>query len=225
MLMPESTSDSSLNIRGLILVPALITLGITFLRLAGELAHWSPRFFSAAPGGGGALVGISWLPFVLGPYFAVKLTKSGHGAQSVWKTFGLSVLGLVIMIGGGFVGFAPHINFPLRQVIGILLIILAPTLVTLGWPALFKTLMAYGFAARIPVAIIMFFAVRGQWGTHYDVLPPNYSGPASFWGKYMFIAFLPQMVIWIAFTVLVGAFVGAIVTVLAFRGKSVPATS
>ena len=41
----------------------------------------------------------------------------------------------------------------------------------------------------------------------------------------MFIAFLPQMVIWIAFTVLVGAFVGAIVTVLAFRGKSVPATS
>jgi hypothetical protein len=225
MFMPESTSDSSLNIRGLILVPALITLGITFLRLAGELAHWSPRFFSAAPGGGGALVGISWLPFVLGPYFAVKLTKSGHGAQSVWKTFGLSVLGLVIMIGGGFVGFAPHINFPLRQVIGILLIILAPTLVTLGWPALFKTLMAYGFAARIPVAIIMFFAVRGQWGTHYDVLPPNYSGPASFWGKYMFIAFLPQMVIWIAFTVLVGAFVGAIVTVLAFRGKSVPATS
>ena len=223
--MPESTSDSSLNIRGLILVPALITLGITFLRLAGELAHWSPRFFSAAPGGGGALVGISWLPFVLGPCFAVKLTKSGHGAQSVWKTFGLSVLGLVIMIGGGFVGFAPHINFPLRQVIGILLIILAPTLVTLGWPALFKTLMAYGFAARIPVAIIMFFAVRGQWGTQYDVLPPNYSGPASFWGKYMFIAFLPQMVIWIAFTVLVGAFVGAIVTVLAFRGKSVPATS
>jgi hypothetical protein len=161
----------------------------------------------------------------LGPYFAAKLTKSGYGAASVWKTFGLSVLGLVVMFGGGFVGFAPHINFPLRQVIGILLMILAPTLVTLGWPALFKTLVAYGFAARIPVAVIMFFAIRGQWGTHYDVVPPEYSGPTSFLGKYMLIAFLPQMVLWIAFTVLVGAFVGTIVTALAVRGKPVPATS
>jgi hypothetical protein len=75
------------------------------------------------------------------------------------------------------------------------------------------------------VAIIMLFAIRGQWGTHYDVVPPEYSGPASFLGKYMLIAFLPQMVVWIAFTVLVGAFVGTIVTALAFRGKSVPATS
>ena len=223
--MPESTSDSSLNIRGLNLVPALITLGITLLRLGGELAHWSPRFFSAAPGGGAAVVGISWLPFVLGPYFAMKLAKSGHGAASVWKTFGLSVLGLGILIGGGFVGFAPQINFPLRQVIGILLMILGPTLVTLGWPALFKTLVAYGFAARIPVAIIMFFAIRGQWGTHYDVVPPNYSGPTAFLGKYMYIAFLPQMVIWIAFTVLVGAFVGTLLTALVVRGKSTPAKS
>jgi len=41
----------------------------------------------------------------------------------------------------------------------------------------------------------------------------------------MLIAFLPQMVVWIAFTVLVGALVGTIVTALAFRGKSAPATS
>jgi hypothetical protein len=222
--MPESTSDTSLDIRGLILVPALITLGITFLRLAGELAHWSPRFFSPAPGGGGALVGISWLPFVLGPYFAVKLANSGHGAANIWKTFGLSVLGLVIMIGGGALGFAPHIHFPARQVLGILLIILGPTLVTLGWPALFKTLVAYGYAARIPVAIVMFFAIRGQWGTHYDVVPPNYAGPESFLGKYMLIAFLPQMVVWIAFTVLVGAFIGTLVAAVACRDKTAPAT-
>jgi hypothetical protein len=69
----------------------------------------------------------------------------------------------------------------------------------------------------------MFFAIRGHWGTHYDVLPPNYSGPTSFIGQYMLIAFLPQMVIWIAFTVLVGAFVGSLVCALAFRGKTTPA--
>jgi len=223
--MPESTSDSPLDIRGLILVPAVITLGITLLRLAGEMAHWSPRFFSAAPGGGGALVGISWLPFLLGPYFAVKLARSGHGASGVWKTFGLSLLGIAIMMAGLAIGFAPQLMFPGREVLGILLVVLGPTLVTLGWPALFKTLVAYGYAARIPVAILMFFALRGHWGTHYDAFPPNYSGPTSFFGQYMRFAFLPQMVTWIAFTVLVGALVGSIVTALAFRGKTTPVTS
>jgi hypothetical protein len=223
MRMPESTSDSSLNIRGLILVPGVITLGITLLRLAGELLHWSPRFFSAAAGGGGAVVGISWLPFLFGPYFAVKLARSGHRASGVWKTFGLSLLGLVIMIAGGFVGFAPQVKFPGREILGILLIVLGPTLVTLGWPALFKTLVAYGYAARIPVVILMFFALRGHWGTHYDALPPNYAGPTSFFGQYMFIAFLPQMVIWIAFTVLVGSLVGAPVAALVCRAKTTPA--
>jgi hypothetical protein len=223
--MPESTSDSSLDIRGLILVPAVITLGVTLLRLAGELAHWSPRFFSAAPGGGAAVVGISWLPFLFGPYFAWKLTRSGQGGSGVWKTLGLAFLGLAVMLSGAFVGFASPFRFPGREILGILLIVLAPTLVTLGWPALFKVLVAYGYAARIPVAIVMLWALRGHWGTHYDALPAHYSGPTSFLGQYMVIAFLPQMVVWIAFTVLVGTLAGALVTAVAFRGKTTPPAS
>jgi hypothetical protein len=218
--MPESTSGSSLNIRGLILVPAVITLGITLLRLAGELAHWSPRFFSTAPGGGMALVGISWLPFLFGPYFAIKLTRAGHGAPSLLKALGSAALGIVIFIAAVIVGFLPKLKFPGKELVGYLLLALAASVVTLGWPALFKVLVAYGYAARIPVALVMLFAIHGHWGTHYDVLPPNYSGPTSFLGEYMQIAFLPQMVIWIAFTVLVGALVGSIVTALVFRGKT-----
>jgi hypothetical protein len=218
--MSQSASGSKLSIRGLILVPALITLAITLMRLAGELQHLSPRFFSAAPGGGGAIIGISWLPFLFGPYFAVKLARSGQGACGVWKTFGLSLLGLAIMFAGGFVGFAPQFKFPGREIVGMLLMVLGPTLVTLGWPALFKVLVAYGYAARIPVAIVMFFAIRGHWGTHYDALPANYSGPTSFTRQYMMIAFLPQMVIWIAFTVLVGALAGTLITALVVRGKT-----
>lgn len=221
--MPDSTSESSLDIRGLILVPAVITLGLTLLRLVGELEHWSPLFFSPAAGGGMAVVGISWLPILFGPYFAVKLTRLGHGASGLWKTFGLSLLGLAIMVAGGIVGFAPQFKFPGREILGILLVVLGPTLVTLSWPALFRVLVAYGYAARIPVAIVMFFALRGHWGTHYDALPPNYSGPTSFIGQYMVIAFLPQMVVWIAFTVLVGALVGSIVTAVVFRGRTTPA--
>lgn len=228
--MPESTSDSPLNIRGLILGPAVITLGITLLRLAGELLHWSPRFFSAAPGGatpglGPAIIGISWLPIFFGPYFAVKLARSGNGASSMWKTLGLAVLGFVIMIVGMFVGFAPQVKIPGKEVLEILLVVLAPTLVMLGWPALFKTLVVYGYAARIPVAIVMLFALSGHWGTHYDALPPNVAVPASFFGKYMFVAFVPQMIIWIAFTVLVGTIFGTIVAALVVRGKAAPAAS
>jgi len=223
--MPESGSGSSLGIRDLILIPAVITLGITLLRLAGELAHWSPRFFSSAPGGGLAIVGISWLPFLFGPYFAVKLARIGHGPTGgVWKTFALSLLGFIVVAAGLFVGFAPQVKFPGKEIVGILLVILGPTLVTFGWPALFQTLVAYGYAARVPVAIVMFFALRGHWGTHYDGLPPNYTGPTAFLGKYVFVALLPQLVMWIAFTVLSGAIIGSVVAALMVRGKTAPVT-
>jgi len=223
--MTESTSDTGLDIRGLILVPSVITLGITLLRLVGELEHWSPLFFSTAAGGGMAVVGISWLPIIFGPYFAVKLTRSGHGASSVWKTFGLSLLGMVIMVAGMIVGFAPQLKFPGKEILGIVLVALGPTMVTLGWPALFQVLVAYGYAARIPVAILMFFALRGHWGTHYDGLPPNYSAPTSFFGEYMYVAFEPQMIFWIAFTVVVGSLLGTLVTAVVFRGKAAPAAA
>jgi hypothetical protein len=36
------------------------------------------------------------------------------------------------------------------------------------WWNLFKTLVLYGLAARIPVLIIMGLAIYGNWGTHYD---------------------------------------------------------
>src|SRR5512134_3647244 len=83
----------------LILWPAVITLAITLLRLAGELQGWSKVFFNPVAGGGGAIVGISWLPLIFGPYFAWKLAKDGKGPQSPWKAAGLALLGIVLIIG------------------------------------------------------------------------------------------------------------------------------
>lgn len=223
--MTETTSDSSLDVRGLILVPAVITLAITLLRLAGELGHWSHILFNAAAGGGMAIVGISWLPFIFGPYFAVKLVHAGHGPASAWKTFGLTALGFVILIAGGAIGFAPQVRFPGKVIVGILLMLLGPAMVMFGWPDLFKVLVAYGYAARIPVVILMFFALRGHWGTHYDAVPPNFDGAMSFFREYMMLAFLPQMVVWICFTVLVGALIGSLVCAVAFRGKTSAVTA
>jgi hypothetical protein len=223
--MSEPASGFKPSIRSLILVPAAISLVITLLRLTGELAHWSSLLFNPAAGGGGAIVGISWLPLFFGPYFAVKLRGSGQGAPSLTRAFGFTLLGWVIAIAGGFVGFAPQFQFHGKEGLGILIMALGASIVTLGWPALFRTLAAYGYAARIPVAIVMFFAMRGHWGTHYDALPPRYQEPASFLAKYLQIALVPQLILWVAFTILVGSLVGTITVALAFRGRTASAAS
>ena len=51
MLNPDQAT------RRLILVPAIITLVVTLLRLTGELRGWSPRLFSPEAGGGGLCSG------------------------------------------------------------------------------------------------------------------------------------------------------------------------
>ncbi len=115
--------------------------------------------------------------------------------------------------------FGPKPQFPGKILVGLLLMVAGGAVQFSPWPALAKTLVAYGYAARIPVAIVMFFAIRGNWGTHYDALPPGYSGPTTLWGKYFAIGLVPQLVFWVAFTVVVGSLFGTIVTAIARRGK------
>jgi hypothetical protein len=217
--MANGNATSSLSVSRLILVPALITLGITILRLVGEMQHWSRVLFNPSAGGGAAIVGIAWLPFIFGPYFALKWAGAGVGPSGAGKVIGFAVLGLVLMILGGF-AFAPQIHFPGKMLVGVLLFAAGAAVQFLSWPGLAKTLLAYGYAARIPVAIVMFFAMRGSWGTHYDVLPPGYTGPMDFWGKYFQIGLLPQLVFWVVYTVVLGSLCGGIAALLKGRGRS-----
>src|SRR5947209_4079846 len=128
--MAEATSGSDVRILKLILVPSLITLAVTILRVAGELQNWPAPFFVKQGGGGGAIVGISWLPIFFGIYFAFQ----------------------------------------------------------------------------------------GKWGTHYDALPPGYVSK-GFASDFLNFAVFPQMLGWIAFTVLVGTLFGAVAAAIAQRRK------
>lgn len=65
--------DSRPSIRSLVFVPAAITLAVTVLRLALELAGAPSWLANRNVGGAGALVGIAWLPLVFGPWFALRL--------------------------------------------------------------------------------------------------------------------------------------------------------
>src|SRR5262245_8546682 len=216
--MHMSDTSERVSIGRLILWPSIITLAITALRLVGELQHWSPRFFNPEPGGGGALVGISWLPLIFGVYFAFKLVRAGEAPASASKAILVPVLGIVLIV----VGVAASSGNSTTPTPGQIVIINVAGLIALvvqryGWPTLFKTLLAYAFAARIPVALIMLVAIYGNWGTHYDVAPtPDF--PAMHWFlKWLLIGALPQFLIWIAFTVIVGGLLGCISGAIARR--------
>src|SRR6185369_8263367 len=87
------------------------------------------------------------------------------------------------------------------------------------WPALGRTLLAYALAARVPVAILMLIAIFGNWGTHYDVAPPA-APQVDAWNpvlKWLAIGLLPQLTIWIAFTVVMGTIFGVVAAAVARR--------
>jgi hypothetical protein len=213
------SSNSETSISKLILIPSVITLAITLMRLLGELQNWPTSLFNPAAGGGGAIIGISWLPPILGIYFARKLLKAGETPSSAGKVFLGVLLGIALMVLGGFVGFAPQLQFPGKIFLGLLLMVAAGIAPFFAWRKLFTVLLAYGFAARIPVAILMFFAIKGNWGTHYDVAPPGFV-ETDWFSKYLQIGLIPQIFLWIPFTILTGALTAGITAAIMQRSKA-----
>lgn len=213
------TSDSRVSITQLILIPSIITLAVTLLRLIGELQHWPTRLFNRDAGGPGSIIGITWLAPIFGVYFALKLARAGERPSGVVRVIGFALLALVLSFVGFFIGFGSKAEFPGKIIVGLVVIAVSVLVPFLGWPALSKVLLAYAYAARIPVVILMYFAMRGNWGTHYDAIPPNFPQVTSFWTKYFELAFVPQMLMWIAFTMITGSLLGGIAVALARRPK------
>jgi len=107
--MPDTTS-SNLNIKNLILMPVVISIVVTLVRLVGELMEGPSILFGRQAGGGFALVGITWLVPVFGTYFAVKLIRTGYRPKGNWKLVLLSlvsavVAALIIFGAGTLLGF------------------------------------------------------------------------------------------------------------------------
>lgn len=215
-------APSEVPIRKLILVPSVITLGITLLRLLGELQQWSPAFFSREAGGAGAVVGIVWLVPVFGILFALKLGKAGQAPAAAGKALGLCILGFALVPIAGFAAAGLGVSQESFTAFGIFVVasIVGGVIAFRAWPALGRVLFAYGLAARIPVVIVMLVAILGNWGTHYDVAPPNLPEMNPF-AKWFAIGVLPQLTIWIWFTIAVGGVFGSVVA-LATRGKKPP---
>jgi hypothetical protein len=214
------TDTTSARTGRLILVPAVITLAVTLLRLFGELQGWSPALFSREPGGGGSLVGISWLVPVFGAWFGWQLGRAGERPGSVGRAFGLVALAIAILPVSGVLARRLGVEQMGMVNLGVLAAVSIVGLVVAlrAWPVLGRALLAYGLAARIPVVLVMLAAILGNWGTHYDVMPPGAPEMSGLY-KWLMIGLLPQMTVWQWFTVAIGGLFGIAAGTIAARGR------
>lgn len=196
--------------RKLILVPAVLTLAVTLLRLLGEIQGWPPPLFNAEAGGGFAIVGIVWLIPIFGIYFACKLAKQEPSLPSPWSTIGWAVLALGVMMGL-FAAISSVLGptSPVGMLLIFFLSLITIPIAARGWGNLVSTLVVYALAARIPVAILMFCAILGNWGTHYDAPPPGMP-EVSWFMEWLLTGLLPQLTVWIAFTAAFGSIFGGV---------------
>lgn len=228
--MNGTGSDSSPNLARLVAFPALLTLVVTVLRLVGEIEHWGAPWVTNAHGGGdGAIIGVTWLPVLFGPYFAWKLIKSGRGPGSVGGAVGAAIGSLVVFLAGALVAGYTEAHPGILTLVGFVITLLAAFIPGKGWRAFGATLLAYAFAARIPVAIVMLIAMSAHGGqglgTHYDVVGEQFAALASpWWRKFVLFGLIPQATLWIGWTAAVGSIVGTLVTAIFGFGKR-PATA
>jgi hypothetical protein len=204
-------ANESVSVWKLIMVPSLITLAVTVIRLIGELSHWNETFFRRGPGGGGALVGIVWLAFVFAIYFAVRLQNSGDSPSSRGKAIGLTLLALAVFVGGELLIFRGMQSASVPIILGGIVVVVGSLFVMrAGWPAYWNVLVSYAVAARFPVVLIMYLAMRGGWGTHYDAVGREFK-TADFMTKFLELAVVPQLTFWIGFTAILCGLFGIVV--------------
>lgn len=199
----------------LVAAPALVALAVTLLRLTGELRGFSPAFFGREAGGVGAIVGIIWLAPLVGIYVALTLVRQGASVAPRRV--------LVHAAGGALVfaafGLAVFLLWPPYQVQVVAGAATAAAIVALqvrGWPAFGRALLLYAVASRLPVTVVMLFAIRGAWGTHYDAFPPGFplTDPMQ---KWLWGGVVVQLTVWVGITVLLGAVAGSVTCAVAAR--------
>jgi hypothetical protein len=221
-MSPERTPGTF----SLVLVPALITLVVNVSRLVLELAGFGPPLVSAQAGGGGALLGITWLVPIFGVWFGYRLAKTGRGPSSRGRAALLSFAGVAIFLGGsllcatvlGLVSMGtpeePKAPEGMEYILGLGAIgILAQVI---AWPRAAAVLTLYALCARLPVVAITWIAVRAGWETHFTALMP---GIPPLTGDELFFALsTAQVTIWPIFTITVGGLAAAIGA--AFGGRA-----
>lgn len=195
----------------LVLGPLLLTTVVSVTRLVGEVQGWiSPR-------SGGALhpLGISWLAFVFGAWFAIRLRCFGSAPRFAWSrtVATLTLLGLAAAVAWQFGPFAgqPADDATFGRLRSAVLILVglasaAATLAFVVWPRLAWTMLCYALPARLVVFLITWFAKVQGYDTHYVKFGPP--GIERDLPDTLLATALAQGGFWVPFTVVCGVAVG-----------------
>lgn len=201
----------------LVAVPALITLLVTGVRLAGELQSWSSAWFSREAGGQGAVLGIGWLMPVFGAWFGWRLARSGAGPACPRRAVLLPLLGCALVA----VTFAGVVNLMDVSFTSFALTLVAlaawSVLAWRGWPALARVDLVYALAARLPIVVLTCILVPAGLDTHYEKPHPQ-APPMSDLLRTVVLC-LAQLGIWIPLTLLVGGLAGGLAAAVAKRTR------
>lgn len=212
----------------LVLVPAVLSLVVTILRLVGELQGWNDSWFSnGAPGGEfkPGFVGLVWLIPIFGFWFGFRLRRATGEPPKVGKAALRFLLGAAILIGGFFglaatglivMPDADNPGEPKGLAYSLALAAVAAIVMCTAWWRLAKTLIVYAFLARIPVVAVTYLALRNGWETHYTRLPVGTTLPEGV-DSFTFLA-MPQLTFWIVSTLMLGGLCGCLGAALGGRG-------
>jgi hypothetical protein len=217
-------ADKPREVWSLVLVPAVVTLVVSVVRLVGELRGWSPTLFNSAgpsPDGGQGLFGITLLVPFIGFWFGWRLRRDTGGPGNLGRAALVYLLSAAVFAGGfllvtqlGWLVLpskeAPGVPQGIPYMAGCLG--LALLVMFVAWPRLSWTLLVYALLARLPVVAITFIAVGKGWGSHYEKLPPDFVLPPDV-DKALFLS-MPQVTFWPVFTVLVGGLCGCLAAAL-----------
>lgn len=212
-------TDRTPGIWSLVLVPAVVTLVVSVVRLAGEVRGWSEPLF-VSPG----FVGIMGLIPVFGVWFGLRLRRATGQPPHAGKAALRFAIGAAVLVGGFAAGMATGlITMPDREhpqeasglpyALGA--VGLAGVVMFTAWPRLAVTLLVYALLARIPVVVITWLALERGWETHYTHLPPGLLLPADV-SKLAFLA-TPQLAYWPVVTLGLGGLCGCLGAALGGR--------
>lgn len=213
-------SDKAPSPLSLVLIPAILTLIVSVVRLVGEINGWSPALFARDAGGSSedvpGLLGIAFLAPIFGFWFGLRLRRATGQPAALRRAAMLSVAGLFAFAGGValLIGLeliampdptAPKEPKGTEYLLGVIAVALA--LMFAAWPRLALTTLVYALLARIPVVAITWLALQyPDWNTHYTKIPDGLLVPAG--QSQLAFLVMPQLTVWIAYTVVLGGIFG-----------------
>lgn len=194
----------------IVLIPALITLLVTALRLLGEIQGWSDKWFGVDAGGNASMWGIVWLIPIFGFWFGIRTARAGRVPAHFGRALLVPLIALGVAVGLSFGLMQKAIDLPIltKTYITFAIMVVAMLASASAWPALWRLSLLYGLLARLPIIAITFLAVENNWGTHYEKPHPDL--PAMEGIEKAIGLSLAQLFVWVPLTVMVSGILGAL---------------